>query len=316
VSSGQITETGVWVAGFYGSGKSSFTKYLGFSLDGARLVGGRPFLDLLCERLRSMEIKASLRTLATQSPAAVVFLDLGSEELADTSAAPVSTVLYWKDIREITYRCLLTKSPDGERKLKEEFGRHGQALLNFTRLTGTTLYRGDPDAESFARLYPFLPQHFDLLLELIRTLARSTGGIGLRSAIRVIQDLLVDTSRVLPATAVRIADRPVGILACADDFYVVCAPILQRCSLMSPRAVERVALAFPGQPLAIRVAKTIGVLQAVENFPKTAERHVFQTVPDGEHVTSARCSAPSSTRGTNIPFCMTPSSATLATVCP
>jgi len=51
VRSGQVTEIGVWVAGFYGSGKSSFTKYLGFSLDRGRLVGGRAFLDLLCERL-------------------------------------------------------------------------------------------------------------------------------------------------------------------------------------------------------------------------------------------------------------------------
>ena len=37
VRSGHVTEIGVWVAGFYGSGKSSFTKYLGFSLDRGRL---------------------------------------------------------------------------------------------------------------------------------------------------------------------------------------------------------------------------------------------------------------------------------------
>ena len=43
---------------------------------------------------------------------------------------------------------------------------------------------------------------------------------------------------------------------------------------------------------------------------------LFQTVPDGEHVTSARCSARSSTRGTNVPCCMTPSSVTLVAVCP
>jgi hypothetical protein len=450
VRCGQVTEIGVWVAGFYGSGKSSFTKYLGFSLDRDRLVRGRPFLDLLCERLGSAEIKGGLRTLVTQFPAAVIFLDLGSEQLADTSSASVSTVLYWKvlqwagyskekklaemeftlearnlsdrfrklyrekfadewekvhndpligvaraaqivpsilkefptpesfsrlkfdeavdmrdrarrmielirrksgkqnivflidetgqyvapsgerilnldglarnfkelgegkiwivatgqqtlaeivekaahnsaelnklrdrfpisinldaqDIREITYRRLLTKSPDGERKLKEEFARQGQALLNFTRLTGTTLYRGDPDAESFAKLYPFLPQHFDLLLELIRTLARSTGGIGLRSAIRVIQDLLVDTSKVLPADAVRIADRPIGVLACADDFYDSLRADIAKVLPHVPRAVERVSVAFSKQPLAVRVAKTIGVLQAIENFPKTAE---------------------------------------------
>lgn len=81
VRTGHVTEIGVWVAGFYGSGKSSFTKYLGFSLDGGRLVGGRPFIDLLCERLRSAEIKANLKTLATKFPTAVIFLDLGSEQL-------------------------------------------------------------------------------------------------------------------------------------------------------------------------------------------------------------------------------------------
>src|SRR5207249_6228775 len=123
------------------------------------------------------------------------------------------------DIREITYRRLLTKSPDGERRLKELFGQHGQKLLTDTRLQGTVLFKGDPDADTFVRLYPFLPQHFDLLLELIRTLARSTGGIGLRSAIRVIQDVLVDKSRVLPAGSTKLADRTIGALACVDDFY-------------------------------------------------------------------------------------------------
>ena len=103
VRSGQVSEVGVWVAGFYGSGKSSFTKYLGFSLDSSRVVNGRPFLDLLCERLRSTDIKGELRTLAAQFPAAVIFLDLGSEQLADASSAPVSTVLYWKVLQWAGY---------------------------------------------------------------------------------------------------------------------------------------------------------------------------------------------------------------------
>jgi hypothetical protein len=447
----QVTEIGVWVAGFYGSGKSSFTKYLGFGLDRSRLVGGRPFLDLLCERLRSAEIRANLRTLATQHSTAVIFLDLGSEQLADASTAPVSTVVYWKvlqwagyskekklaeleftlearglmdrfrqlyrekfgdewekmhndpvigvprasqivtlllnkeypnpesfsrmrfeeavdardrarrmvelirrksgkqnilflideagqyvapsgerilnldglarnlkelgegkvwivatgqqtlaeivekaahnsaelnklrdrfpipitldaqDIREITYRRLLTKSSEGDRRLREEFARHGQSLVNFTRLSGTSLYRADPDTDVFVRLYPFLPQHFDLLLELIRTLAGSTGGIGLRSAIRVIQDLLVDTSRVLPPETVKIADRPIGDLACADDFYDSLRADIAKVLPHVTRGVDRVIAAFPNEPLAHRAAKTIAVLQAIENFPKTAE---------------------------------------------
>ena len=448
---GQVTEIGVWVAGFYGSGKSSFTKYLGFALDPQRTVGGRLFLDLLCERLNSSALKAELRTLATKKPTAVVMLDLGAEQLADTASAPVSTVLYWKvlqwagyskekklaqleftldkrglsdrfrgayrkkfddewekihndpligvaraaqivpellpqefetpesfsrlrfeeaadvrtraqemidlvhrktgrenilflidetgqyvaprgelilnldgmarnlkelghgkvwiaatgqqtlaeiiekaahnsaelnklrdrfpiaidldarDIREITYRRLLTKSPDGEQRLKQLFAERGQKLLTDTRLQGTVLFKGDPDADTFVRLYPFLPQHFDLLLELIRTLARSTGGIGLRSAIRVIQDLLVDASRVLPAGAVKVADRPISSLACADDFYDTLRADIAKVLPHVVTGVDRVAKAFPNDKLAIRVAKAIAALQAVEGFPKTPE---------------------------------------------
>lgn len=66
VRTGQVTETGIWVAGFYGSGKSSFTKYLGFALDPARRIGDRPFLDLLAERINAPDVRQELKTLATQ----------------------------------------------------------------------------------------------------------------------------------------------------------------------------------------------------------------------------------------------------------
>ncbi len=399
VRGGQVAEIGIWVSGFYGSGKSSFTKYLGFALDPDRKVGGKSFLDLLCERFKRNEIPAMLRTLAKQEPTAVILLDSGAEQLADSPSVTVANVLYWKvmqwagyskekklaqleftlerrnklddfrqkyrqrykgdwkdihndpligvtraaeivpqvlpedydtpqkfstlrfeeakdlrglardlidlcrrrtgrqnilflideagqyvaprgelilnmdglsrnlkelgqgrvwiaatgqqtlaeiveraahntadlnklrdrfpitidldpkDIREVTYRRLLTKSEEGEHQLRELFQTSGPAMVTHTRLTNTVLYKADPDANAFQRFYPFLPQHFELLLELIRTLARSTGGVGLRSAIRVIQDVLVDKSRVLPAAATKLADRPIGTLACADDFY-------------------------------------------------------------------------------------------------
>ncbi len=57
VRRGQVAETGIWVSGFYGSGKSSFTKYLGFALDSDLTVGERPFVDLLAERLNSPDVR-------------------------------------------------------------------------------------------------------------------------------------------------------------------------------------------------------------------------------------------------------------------
>ena len=96
VRAGRVTEIGIWVSGFYGSGKSSFTKYLGFALDSKRKVQGKPFLDLLCDRFRTNAIPALLRTVAKKHPTAIVLLDLGAEQLAESAAVPVSTVLYWK----------------------------------------------------------------------------------------------------------------------------------------------------------------------------------------------------------------------------
>lgn len=451
VRTGQVAETGIWVSGFYGSGKSSFTKYLGFALDPSRTVAGRPFLNLLVERIPSLQVRQELRTLATQHPMAVIMLDLGAEQLAASSVTSVSTVLYWKvlqwagyskeekvaqlefrldregrleefkrayaqrfgrawdgvhndpllavshadqlvpqfypqefpepgafsrlrfslaedlrartaemlevvrrktghqnvlflvdeagqyvaprgelilnldglarnlkelgrgrvwlvatgqqtlaeivekaaynsaelnklrdrfpisieldarDIREITWRRLLSKSADGESQLTSLFRQHGQALAANTRLSGTTLFKGDVDEQSFVRLYPFLPQHFDLLLELVRSLARSTGGIGLRSAIRVIQDVLVDTSKVLPPGAPLLADQPLGRLATADQFFDTLRADIGKVLPHVVSGVDRVGRIFQGDDLALRVAKAVGALQPVESLPRTAE---------------------------------------------
>ena len=453
VRGGQVTEVGIWVSGFYGSGKSSFTKYLGAALDPSKTVQGKPFLDFLCDRFPRNEIPAALRTVSKKHPTAVVLLDLGAEQLAESAAAPVSTVLYWKvlqwagfskekktaqleftldrqgtyddfkrryrerykdkgewedihndpligvaraaeivpevlpddfptpesfrglrfeeardvrdlvreiielccrrtghenilllvdeagqyvaprgelilnldglarnlkelgkgkvwiaatgqqtlseivekaaynsaelnklrdrfpisvhldasDIREITYRRLLGKSEDGLEKLETLFKELGQSAVTHTRLSGTVLFKGDPDAQTFVRLYPFLPQHFDLLLELIRSLARSTGGIGLRSAIRVMQDVLVDKSRVLGADAVKLADRQIGTLACVDDFYDTLRADIAKVLPHVIGGVDKTSRIFGHDSLEVRVAKAVAALQPVESFPRTAE---------------------------------------------
>ena len=453
VRTGDVTEVGIWVSGFYGSGKSSFTKYLGFALDPDRTVAGTPFIELLSDRLHAADVKAELRALVKQQPTAVIMLDLGSQQLAATATATVTTVLYWKvlqwagyskekklaelefkldamgrydafqaayrskfpgkgewldvhndpligvtradqlvpeffpddfshagifrslrfeeaedvrsqtqrmldlarrksghenilflideagqyvaprgelilnldglarnlkelgkgrvwiaatgqqtlaeiveqsaynsaelnklrdrfpisitldarDIREITYRRLLTKSPQAQQALAGLFKKHGQAAVNFTRLTGTSLFKSDPDVDMFVKFYPFLPHHFDLVMELIRTLARSTGGIGLRSAIRVIQDLLVDTSRALPPGQKALADHPVGTLACADNFFDILRADIGKVLPHVLSGVEKVEKIIAADPQTIRVAKAIAVLQPIEHFPRHAE---------------------------------------------
>jgi hypothetical protein len=55
---GGENEVGVWVSGFYGSGKSSFTKYLGLALDESVAIEGTPFLKYLQDRLNKSQTRA------------------------------------------------------------------------------------------------------------------------------------------------------------------------------------------------------------------------------------------------------------------
>ena len=96
MAGGDNVEVGVWVSGFYGSGKSSFTKYLGFALDPNRRIDDKPFLQWLQNQFSSLPLRQRLATTAKRFPAAVIMLDLASEQLAGATMAEISTVLYAK----------------------------------------------------------------------------------------------------------------------------------------------------------------------------------------------------------------------------
>jgi hypothetical protein len=100
---GGAPEVGVWVSGFYGSGKSSFTKYLGFALDRRKMVVGDSFLHLLQNQIKTATVRALFNTVSTIYDPEVIFLDLASEMLAEASMADISTVLYRKVLQWAGY---------------------------------------------------------------------------------------------------------------------------------------------------------------------------------------------------------------------
>ena len=446
-------EIGIWVSGFYGSGKSSFTKYLGFALDPSRTIDDKGFLSWLQNQLESAPLRAQLGALAKRYPATVIMLDLASAQIAGATMAEISTVLYWTvmqwagyskdkkiaylqltlerdgkigafeqritelckgktwkqiqnqplvanqfasqlahefypeffpdaasfqrlrvdeaekendrvaamlelirrksgkeniifildevgqyiaardnlilnldglaknvknlgsgkvwliataqqtlteddpnarfnsaklfklkdrfpitvdleatDIREICYRRLLTKSAAGDKELSALFDSTGAALKHHTQLSGTRYYRVSLEKEEFRKLYPFLPQHFDILLELLGRLAKISGGIGLRSAIKVIQDVLVDQSSLRPGQPL-LADAPVGTLATTVILYDTLRLDIERSREFKHLVdgVHRAEKAFGIDSNETKVAKTIAVLQVLEDFPTNRE---------------------------------------------
>ena len=103
LESGGGHEVGVWVSGFYGSGKSSFTKYLGLALDDTVKVDGQPFVRHLNDRLRRPQTKALLDAVNKRLSATVIMLDLASQQIAGATLAEVSTVLYYKVLQQLGY---------------------------------------------------------------------------------------------------------------------------------------------------------------------------------------------------------------------
>ncbi len=446
METGGENEIGVWVSGFYGSGKSSFTKYLGLAFDDRCTIDGTPFIKHLQDRLHQPQTKALLGTVAQRFPAAVVMLDLASEMLAGATMEDVTTVLYFKvlkwagysdnlvvadferhlerdgrlaeletriasqfpgrtwadvhnspllvsallpriahefypelfttptafmaemkgwtksqdqqiqemlaivraksgkqnilfivdevgqyvaardnlilnldglaknlkrlgdgkvwiiataqqtlteddpraalnsdklfklkdrfpiqidlessDIKEICYRRLLGKSPAGETELGKLFNAHGQALRHHTQLDDAKFYDADFSPASFTNLYPFLPAHFDILLHLLGALAKSTGGLGLRSAIKVIQDVLKGEGGSLA-----MADQPVGWLATTVTLYDELEKDIRRAFPSLHQAVGKVQIRFPDSPPHQDIAKTVAVLQILGNLPVSA----------------------------------------------
>jgi hypothetical protein len=439
-------EIGVWVSGFYGSGKSSFTKYLGFALDRNMKVGEDTFLHLLQNQLHTASVRALFNQVSITYDAAIIFLDLAGEMLAGASMEDISTVLYlkvlqwagysedlkvaelermlecdgrldaflkrakeelegidWKDahnqplvanqiaarlatefypklfpkpedfqnltlhvnktemkraeemielirhksgkkrilfiidevgqyvsakpnlilnldglaknlkqigdgtvwifataqqtltednasailnapglfklkdrfpiqihleasdIKEICHKRLLTKSSAGELELVNLFQTKGASLRTATQLKDGGVYEAELSKKIFVDLYPFLPSHFEMLLQLLGRLARKTGGLGLRSAIKVLQDVLVERGG-RSGSHTSLADRPVGDLANTVTFYDSLRRDIQSSYSYIIDGVDRVAERFPGEKLHHDVAKSIAILQILDSL--------------------------------------------------
>lgn len=173
---------------------------------------------------------------------------------------PVKVDIEANDIKEIITKRLLGKSQEGQSHLKRLFTNNEGVLKNSIHLTlqERSIYNQVLTDESFANLYPFLPVHIDILLSLLQKLASRTGGVGLRSVIRLIRDILVDN---------HLADATIGQMAGPEHFYDVLRTDMEKNSSKEiVIAADKAILMFNGNTLAVRICKTIAVMQLLDDF--------------------------------------------------
>jgi hypothetical protein len=103
-----------------------------------------------------------------------------------------------------------------------------------------------------------LPVHIDILLSLLQKLASRTGGVGLRSVIRLIRDILVDN---------HLADATIGQMAGPEHFYDVLRSDMEKGATKEVViAADKAIQVFNGNALAVRICKTIAVMQILDDF--------------------------------------------------
>ena len=208
-------------------------------------------------------ISTAQQTLTEDDPRAA----LNSDKLYKLKDRfPIQIDLESSDIKEICYRRLLGKSPAGEATLGKLFDAHGQSLRHNTKLQDAKYYEADFSKSSFTNLYPFLPAHFDILLHLLGALAKSTGGIGLRSAIKVIQDVLKGEGG-----SKAMADQQVGWLATTVTLYDELEKDIRRAFTSVHQAVGKVQIRFPDSQIHQDIAKSVAVLQILGNLPVSVQ---------------------------------------------
>jgi len=87
---------GVWISGFFGSGKSSFAKNIGFALANAPVLG-QPAGDLLARQINNPTVAALIESINSRIPTEVIMFDVSSN----------SKIRSGETIAEIMYKMLL-----------------------------------------------------------------------------------------------------------------------------------------------------------------------------------------------------------------
>src|SRR5215210_2480829 len=148
--------TNVWVSGFFGSGKSSYAKVLGYLLANPTIVG-RTAAERFAERVDAPRISALLHTIHTQAPTLAVFVDLSTGRNVAREGESVVLPVYRALLERLGYSRNLVLAElefdlEGDAVL-EGFERRNVGLAKGEASHALHLLRPDtyPDVDSWAR---------------------------------------------------------------------------------------------------------------------------------------------------------------------
>src|SRR5262245_33336391 len=92
-------QVGVWVSGFFGSGKSSFAKYLGLALQNRKFLG-KAFADLFKGQIEDERVSNLLDLINTRTPTDVVLFEVAKERDTRRVTERIAELMYAVLLRE------------------------------------------------------------------------------------------------------------------------------------------------------------------------------------------------------------------------
>jgi hypothetical protein len=93
---------GVWVSGFFGSGKSSFAKNLGYALEN-RTVLGSQFAELFKQQIGDNRIRDLLDLINVKTPTEVILFEVAKEADTRKVTQRIAELMYTVLLRELGY---------------------------------------------------------------------------------------------------------------------------------------------------------------------------------------------------------------------
>jgi len=93
---------GVWVSGFFGSGKSSFAKNLGYALQNHKVLG-TPFADLFKKQIDDERVDNLLDSITTRFPTEVILFEVAKERDTRKVTERIAELMYTVLLRELGY---------------------------------------------------------------------------------------------------------------------------------------------------------------------------------------------------------------------